>query len=111
MGIVIYGFVRYQAETREDISWGDVIIYLVIGFIGVGVLAFGDRILDWATLPDLVRWTIIGILFAAGIVCYFGFQRNLDQYGETTFLFMYGLVLFLFFVGIRLIFLEFGIEP
>ena len=111
VGLIIYGFVRFEVETRKDISWGDVIVYLVLGFVGLGIIGFGDRILDWTSLPDLVRWTIIGILLVAGIACYFGVQRNLDRYNDTTFLLMYGLVLFLFFAGIRLIFLEFGIEP
>lgn len=102
VGLLLYGFAKWQAETSE-ISWGEVIVLLVIGLAGVGIIGVADQLLPQPTLTNRTRWTIGGICIVAGIACYLWLRSRVDELSERNFFILYGLTFFLFMLGVRVI--------
>ena len=107
IGLFIYISTRHDFEKKKEISWGYGFAYLVFLLIGIAIMGFGDRILQWYSLPDVVRWTIIGLSFVAGVSFYILMRRNIDSLGTTEILFLYGLAFFFLLFGIEFIINEF----
>jgi len=87
IGLVFYSVYRYEAEMGEGLDWGEIIFYLILCSIGVSILTVGDRILDWETLPDLVRWGLITLSMVVGITSYIKLQQAPDHISDNEVFF------------------------
>ena len=106
-GGLLYFLARYMIEEGKDVSWAEVFVYLIILFIGFGIMSVGDKILAWQTIPSLIRWIVIGFFLAASVVCYLRLILNVDEMSNTEALVLYLTAFGLFSLGMRLAFLEF----
>lgn len=102
VGLSLYGFVKWQAETSE-ISWSEVIVLLVIGLAGIGIIGVADQLLPDPTLTNRTRWIIGGLCIGASIACYLWLRSRVDELTERNFLILYGLTFILFILGVRVI--------
>jgi hypothetical protein len=114
-GLMLYLFYRWNVENAGKLNWLEVPFVIIIGLIAVAILTVGDRILAWETLPDLVRWIIIGIFWIIGISSYFYLyiaskdETVMDKDDEQGFLILYFVLLFFLLIAFGLTLSEFGL--